>query len=78
MVYAILLHSAVRLRTRDRTLQHLDALSHVFDYQKPEGAYFVFPRVKISCRARVIPAGSRSIFSNSQSALVPASPLAPA
>ncbi|HKA53899.1 MAG TPA: aminotransferase class I/II-fold pyridoxal phosphate-dependent enzyme [Candidatus Binatia bacterium] len=31
---------------RDRTLEHLDALSHVFDYQKPEGAYFVFPRVK--------------------------------
>lgn len=31
---------------RDRTLEHLDILSHVFDYQKPEGAYFVFPRVK--------------------------------
>jgi aminotransferase len=31
---------------RDRTLEHLDLLSHVFDYQKPEGAYFVFPRVK--------------------------------
>jgi hypothetical protein len=31
---------------RDRTVQHLDMLSHVFDYQKPEGAYFVFPRVK--------------------------------
>ncbi|MGH8008183.1 MAG: pyridoxal phosphate-dependent aminotransferase, partial [Candidatus Binatia bacterium] len=31
---------------RDRTLEHLDALSHIFDYQKPEGAYFVFPRVK--------------------------------
>jgi hypothetical protein len=31
---------------RDRTVEHLDALSHVFDYQKPEGAYFVFPRMK--------------------------------
>jgi aminotransferase len=31
---------------RDRTLEQLDALSHIFDYQKPEGAYFVFPRVK--------------------------------
>lgn len=31
---------------RDRTLEHLDKLSHIFDYQKPEGAYFVFPRVK--------------------------------
>lgn len=33
---------------RDRTLEQLDALAHVFDYQKPEGAYFVFPRVKDS------------------------------
>ena len=31
---------------RDLTLTHLDQLSHVFDYQKPEGAYFVFPRIK--------------------------------
>ena len=31
---------------RDLTLTHLDQLSHVFDYQKPEGAYFVFPRMK--------------------------------
>ena len=31
---------------RDLTLTYLDQLSHVFDYQKPEGAYFVFPRVK--------------------------------
>ncbi|MBI4083774.1 MAG: aminotransferase class I/II-fold pyridoxal phosphate-dependent enzyme [Candidatus Lambdaproteobacteria bacterium] len=33
-------------RRRDLMLRHLDALSHVFDYQKPAGAYFVFPRVK--------------------------------
>ncbi len=31
---------------RDLTLTYLDQLSHVFDYQKPEGAYFVFPRIK--------------------------------
>lgn len=31
---------------RDRMLEHMDALSDIFDYQKPEGAYFVFPRVK--------------------------------
>ena len=31
---------------RDRTLAHLDALSDVFDYQKPNASYFVFPRVK--------------------------------
>ncbi|MEA2626617.1 MAG: aminotransferase [Candidatus Binatota bacterium] len=33
-------------RRRDRTLGHLDRLSHVFDYQKPNASYFVFPRVK--------------------------------
>lgn len=35
---------------RDRTVEHLDRLSHIFDYQKPEGAYFVFPRVKDTVR----------------------------
>jgi aminotransferase len=33
-------------RRRDLMLRHLDELSHVFDYQKPTGAYFVFPRIK--------------------------------
>lgn len=31
---------------RNRTIQHLDELAHVFDYQKPNSSYFVFPRVK--------------------------------
>lgn len=35
---------------RDRTLEHLDNLSHIFDYQKPEGSYFVFPRLKDTVR----------------------------
>ena len=35
-------------RRRDRTLGYLDALSHIFDYQKPNASYFVFPRVKDS------------------------------
>jgi aspartate/methionine/tyrosine aminotransferase len=34
------------LRRRDLMLTRLDRLSHIFDYQKPTGAYFVFPRVK--------------------------------
>lgn len=38
-------HAAYR-RRRDLTLRHLDDLSHIFDYQKPNGAYFVFPRIK--------------------------------
>ncbi len=31
---------------RERIIEHLDALPEVFDYQKPDAAYFVFPRVK--------------------------------
>ncbi len=37
-------------RRRNLMLGHLDALSHIFDYQKPTGAYFVFPRVKDTVR----------------------------
>jgi aminotransferase len=33
-------------RRRDHVLQRLDALPHVFDYQKPNASYFVFPRIK--------------------------------
>jgi len=57
---------------RDRTLEHLDALSHVFDYQKPEGAYFVFPRVKDPVpRARDSRRLAHDILENAKVALVP-------
>ena len=32
-------------RRRELICQRLDALPHVFDYTKPEGAYYVFPRI---------------------------------
>ncbi len=57
---------------RDRTVQHLDALSYVFDYQKPEGAYFVFPRVKdIAPRARDSRRLALHILEHAKVALVP-------
>ncbi len=31
---------------RDRIIERLDRLPHVFDYQRPNASYFVFPRVK--------------------------------
>jgi aminotransferase len=34
------------LERRNLTLGHLDRLSHIFDTQKPNASYFVFPRVK--------------------------------
>jgi aminotransferase len=33
-------------RRRDQVIERLDALPRVFDYQKPNASYFVFPRVK--------------------------------
>src|SRR5262249_32181627 len=33
-------------RRRDQVIERLDALPHVFDYQKPNASYFVFPRLK--------------------------------
>lgn len=33
-------------RRRDHVVERLDALSQVFDYQKPNASYFAFPRVK--------------------------------
>ncbi len=57
---------------RDRTVQHLDTLSHIFDYQKPEGAYFVFPRVKdIVPRARDSRRLAFHILEQAKVALVP-------
>lgn len=57
---------------RDRTLEHLDALSHIFDYQKPEGAYFVFPRVKDTVpRARDSRRLAMHVLEHAKVALVP-------
>jgi aminotransferase len=57
---------------RDRTLEYLDALSHIFDYQKPEGAYFVFPRVKDTVRwARDSSRLAADILEKAKVALVP-------
>jgi len=36
---------AVLAKRRELVCQRLDAVPHVFDYVKPEGAYYVFPRI---------------------------------
>jgi len=57
---------------RDLTLTHLDQLSHVFDYQKPEGAYFVFPRMKdVVVHARDSHALAYDILEKAKVAVVP-------
>lgn len=57
---------------RDLMLTRLDRLSHVFDYQKPEGAYFVFPRVKdVVARARDSQALAADLLHTAKVAVVP-------
>lgn len=57
---------------RDLSLEHLDRLSHVFDYQKPEGSYFVFPRVKDTVRwAHDSRRLTRELLEQAKVALVP-------
>ncbi len=63
---------------RDLTLTHLDQLSHVFDYQKPEGAYFVFPRMKdVVAQAHNSPALAYDILEKAKVAVVPGSAFGP-
>ena len=33
---------------RELICQRLDEISHVFEYKKPEGAYYVFPRIRVA------------------------------
>lgn len=33
---------------RDLICERLDALAHVFGYNRPEGAYYVFPRLHVA------------------------------
>lgn len=70
-------HRAFRER-RDRTVERLDALSDMFDYQKPEGAYFVFPRVKDTVpRARDSRWLAHDILTRAKVALVPGTAFGP-
>ena len=63
---------------RDLTLTHLDQLSHVFDYQKPEGAYFVFPRMKdVVIHARDSHALAYDLLEKAKVAVVPGSAFGP-
>jgi aminotransferase len=60
------------LERRNLTLGHLDRLSHIFDYQKPNASYFVFPRVKDTVAlARDSRRLARDILDRAHVALVP-------
>ncbi len=44
-------YEAAFARRRELICQRLDVVSHVFDYNKPEGAYYIFPRILASHRS---------------------------
>lgn len=44
-------------KRRDLICKRLDKLSKVFEYQKPDGAYFVFPRIKDEILKRIANTG---------------------
>ena len=59
-------------RRRDHVVERLDALSHVFDYQKPNASYFAFPRVKDTVRhARDSRRLAAELLTQARVALVP-------
>jgi aminotransferase len=59
-------------RRRARILERLDALPHVFDYQKPNASYFAFPRVKDTVAlARDSRALAMDILARARVAVVP-------
>lgn len=41
-------YEAAFRKRRELICQRLDTISHVFDYIKPEGAYYVFPRILVA------------------------------
>jgi len=66
------------LERRNLTLGHLDRLSHIFDYQKPNASYFVFPRVKDPVPlARDSRRLARDILERAHVALVPGAAFGP-
>ncbi|HVN87352.1 MAG TPA: aminotransferase class I/II-fold pyridoxal phosphate-dependent enzyme [Candidatus Binatia bacterium] len=65
-------------RRRDRVIAHLDGLSSVFDYQRPNASYFVFPRVKdIVPMARDSVRLAHDILERAHVALVPGAAFGP-
>jgi aminotransferase len=59
-------------RRRDHVIERLDALPDVFDYQKPNASYFVFPRVKDTVRwARDSRRLAAELLEHARVALVP-------
>lgn len=49
-------------RRRDLMCRRLDNLKNIFDYQKPDSAYFVFPRIRSKIMQKFAPVGGSKRF----------------
>lgn len=55
-------YHAIYKNRRDLICRRLDKLKNVFEYQKPDSAYFVFPRVKEDILQKIAPGGGSREF----------------
>ncbi len=50
-------YHAIYKKRRDLICRRLDKLKNIFEYQKPDSAYFVFPRIKEDILQKIAPGG---------------------
>ena len=55
-------YQAIYKKRRDLICRRLDKLPEVFEYQKPDSAYFVFPRIKADILREIAPVGGSKQF----------------
>jgi aminotransferase len=55
-------YHAIYKQRRDLICQRLDKLKNIFEYQRPDSAYFVFPRIKEDILQKIAPVGGSKEF----------------
>ena len=55
-------YHAIYKNRRDLICRRLDKLKNIFEYQKPDSAYFVFPRIKEDILQKIVPNGGSKEF----------------
>ncbi|MFH0930163.1 MAG: aminotransferase class I/II-fold pyridoxal phosphate-dependent enzyme [Candidatus Moraniibacteriota bacterium] len=55
-------YHAIYKQRRDLICERLDKLKNIFEYQKPDSAYFVFPRIKKDILQKIAPGGGSKEF----------------
>jgi len=55
-------YHAIYKQRRDLICKRLDKLKNIFEYQRPDSAYFVFPRIKEDILKKIAPGGGSKEF----------------